>query len=115
MRENKNYELRSTTKPGLSPLLSTTVAITANGGKRYYCYVSFSDKLVTAVGKKLPHGLHISNPAHLHVTELTNVRTSLRYWNVYAVTLTGLGVYLWSQAEMPAWLKLISVRKAKKS
>lgn len=69
-RELKNYELRSCRRPILSGryrLVSNTVHVCMASDKQYYCYVSFSDKLVEKVGKKLPRGVSEFDPAYLRV------------------------------------------------
>lgn len=105
MKEYKTYELRATKRPAKSTLLSTTVAI-QRGTEQYYCYVSFSEKFVQAVGKKLPRGLSKQDPAHLGV-----LRTD-KNWQVWArYNDSSAGVLLWTTKEVPTWLNFYKTKQ----
>lgn len=98
-REYKHYELRATKKPAKNAVLSTTVAV-YRGKDRYYCYVSFSEKLVHYVGKRLPLGVSKDHPAYLSVVvEGNEVFVSARYVSGYPYP-----TYLWQSKTIPAWL-----------
>lgn len=104
-KELKKYEMRSTRRPAVNPLLSTTVAIQRATRERNYCYVSFSDALVQAVGKKLPIGLSEKKPAILYVIEKADG------WHVYAKYYDAeTGRKLWSTPDTPGWLRFYKVR-----
>jgi hypothetical protein len=112
-KEFKNYELKSCPRPlasGRYRLVSNTVQVTGADGQSYYCYVSFSDKLVRAVGKLL-RGVMVSSPAFLCVT----VRLDGTYTveaNLFRAPLSG-GI-LWSAPYVegtPEWLKFIKVKQ----
>lgn len=97
-REYKHYELRATKKPAKNEVLSTTVAV-YKGARSYYCYVSFSEKLVQYVGKKLPLGVSKDHPAYLAVLVIGEHTT------VYATYPPGSNpVKLWEYDKPPAWL-----------
>lgn len=98
-REYKHYELRATKKPAKNEVLSTTVAV-YRGKDRYYCYVSFSDKLVQYVGKRLPLGVSKDHPAYLSVILVENqVFIYAAYTSGYPYTTC-----LWTANTLPAWL-----------
>ncbi len=106
-KEFKHYELKASKRPGANKLLSTTVRITGQDRKKYYCYVSFSDKLAEYVGKKLLFGISEFNPAFLHV-DLSNNR--LEVWACYVKT--GAGTLLWSSyITTPPWLNFYPVKE----
>lgn len=97
-REYKHYELRATKKPAKNEVLSTTVAVYRDKD-RYYCYVSFSDKLVQYVGKRLPLGVSKDHPAYLSVLVAENqVFVYANYASGKWMTL------LWTAKTIPAWL-----------
>lgn len=110
-REFKNYGLRSSPRPiytGRYVALSSSVSIKGADGTPYYCYVSFSDKLVEKAGKLLPQGVSEFKPAFLHV-DLSQLQMDV--WVCYTV---GKGAAkLWSQSleeDIPEWLKFNKVR-----
>lgn len=109
-REFKNYELASSPRPCTAErysLVSSTVSIRGIDGSSYYCYVSFSDSLVEAVGKRLPRGVSTFDPAYLYV------ECTAQGYVVWAVSArSNEGVKLWSGSleSLPAWLKFIKVR-----
>ncbi len=106
-RELKLYELRSASRPGVNNLLSTTVAVRDANGASYYCYVRFSDRLVQAVGKKLPRGLTQSDPAYLYV------QVTQEGFQVWARTHSeAQQVLLWTTSleTTPDWLKFYKTK-----
>lgn len=67
MKELKMYAIKATKKPTKSTTLLSTVQVVNEAKELGYCYISFSDKLVEAVGKKLPRGISDQDPALLFV------------------------------------------------
>lgn len=107
-KEYKHFELRSVKRPTKASLLLSTVAIRDTEGEEKYCYVSFSDKLVDAVGRKLPRGISEADPAYLHVGFGPPGRWGI--WAVYAVD--GVARLLWRTecSEPPSWLKFYKLK-----
>lgn len=102
-KEYKHYELRSVKRPTKARLLLSTVAIRDTEGGEKYCYVAFSDRLVQAVGRKLPRGLSEADPAFLHV-----VFGPPGVWVIWAQYAQGEGACkLWrtTDSSPPSWLK----------
>ena len=106
-KEFRHYALRSSTRPSKPGALLTTVQV-IEAGAVGYAYVNFSDKLVEAVGKKLPRGISLEDPAYLSVES----RDSM--WEVWALYVRG-GVpeLMWRQATRPEWLNFHEPRKAR--
>lgn len=102
MKEFKKYQLKGSTRPSYSPLLSTTVAVHNEQGEAGYCYVTFSQDFVEAVGKSMQYGLNCVHPAILHV-----VFRDTGKWHVYARYVGGetQEVLLWKTDAPPGWLK----------
>ena len=107
-RQYKKFGLKHTRRPAKSPLLSTTVSVVRKDGSRFYCYVSFADDLVKAVGKALPWGLTEDRSAMLHAIE------SEKGWEIRA-TYVGLvpGVRMWFTTSEPEWLRFYKIRGTK--
>jgi hypothetical protein len=114
-RELKSYELKATKRPAKWDRLSTTVAIEVydkeGDSKQFYCYASFSDKLVEAAGKRLPYGVSPKDPAYLWVQCFPEDKV----WHVWAryfgpLTLNGTKL-LFTAGEQPAWLNFYKVKK----
>ena len=107
-REFKHYMLRSTKKPTKDKVLLSTVAIRDQEGEERYCYVSFSDKLVELVGRKLPRGISETDPAFLNIVFGPPGRWGI--WAVYAVD--GVARLLWRTecSEPPSWLKFYKLK-----
>lgn len=107
-KEFKAYALKATRKPARWDILSTTVAVFPAAKEQCYCYVSFSRKLVEAVGKKLPHGVSSDNPAYLVVTQDTLVPDR---WHVYArYVKSAIIERLWTTDTCPTWLNFFKVK-----
>lgn len=108
-RELKKYELRATKKPARSDLVSTTVAIRGEDNSRYYCYISFSQAFVEAVGRALPRGVTIYEPAYLFVD---CTKAGFDVWACYATDTEK--VKMWSvpaERGAPAWLNFYKVQR----
>jgi hypothetical protein len=106
-REYKHYELRATNRPSGNSRLSTTVAVIGVNGHPYYCYVTFSEKLVVTVGKKLPRGISPFDPAYLFVD------CSKGQYEVWAKYVRDdVGAILWSGSleDPPTWLNFFKVK-----
>lgn len=114
-KEFKHYELKSSPRPlhgGRYDSVLSTVSILGADEKKYYCYVSFSDKLVYKVGKVLPYGASPLYPAFLFVSlVLGEMVVSVKYVQWPA------GKRLWTvpyvEQDIPAWLKFIPVKGSK--
>lgn len=106
-KEYKHFELRSVKRPTKASLLLSTVAIRDTNGEEKYCYVSFSDKLVNAVGRKMPRGLSEAEPAFLHVVFGPPGR-----WGVWAQYVSGEARLLWKTecSQPPSWLKFYKLK-----
>lgn len=112
MKENKNFELRATKKPAKNDTLSTTVAVYM-GQKSYYCYISFSEKFVEAVGKKLPRGVSPQDPAYISVVHEKR-DWGHESWAIRANYTTGVElVCLWTTPEQPSWINFYETKAPK--
>lgn len=108
-REYKKYEIKSVKKPTKSKLLLSCVLVIGKDSIAYYCYISFSEHLVEAVGKKLSRGVSKENPAYLSI--VWN-KEGLE-WIVSAnYVLGGETKELWRTpyGSPPAWLKFYSIK-----
>lgn len=102
-KEFKHYELKASKRPAARKDLLTTVAVEKNH-VRYYCYVSFSEKLVEYVGKRLSRGVSEATPAYLFVQEVKNA------WYVVAAYVDRAEhTTLWKTDEQPGWLRFYQV------
>lgn len=109
-KEFKNYGLISTKKPARALALSTTVAIEDAREKRYYCYVSFTQKLVEKAGKALPRGISAADPAFL----LVRFDTHTSRWVVSAKYVRdGIEAVLWKTDGIspPPWVRFYELKK----
>lgn len=101
-REHKHYEIKPARKPFAGRPLASTVLVTREDGQRGYCYINFSDSFVVAVGKALPRGVSLHDPAYLEVA----FNHSAQAWEVMALYLaSGKGKTLWRSPVKPHWLK----------
>lgn len=104
-RELKKYGIRSTRKPARNPFVSTAVHVVDQDGLAGYCYISFEDAFVQAIGKALCRGVAEFDPAYVHVE--FDRRT--RVWRVGARYLLTSGyAQLWESVTRPVWLKSIT-------
>lgn len=101
-REFKHYQLKRATKPIPGVGLASTVAVLNEQGHAGFCYIRFARSFVLAVGKKLPRGVSLDDPAYLLVCY--NQKT--QEWEVFARYLRGEDrVLLWKTTVKPSWLK----------
>jgi hypothetical protein len=104
MRQFKHYELRSAPRPNGRIALCQTVSVVNADRKSGYAYVSFSDSFVAAVGRVLPRGVSVRDPAYLHVYWS---RTA-RLWKVTVKYFGHEGDYLlWESPTQPSWLNVV--------
>lgn len=109
-KELKMYALKATKKPTKSTTLLSTVQVINEAWERGYCYASFSDKLVEAVGKKLPRGISDQDPAFLSVLYLEGA------WHIIAMyTSQDYATLMWKTPNKPSWLSFHKIRKPKKA
>lgn len=100
-KEFKHYELRRARKPASLGGLSSTVIVIRENGDSGFCYVKFSDSLVTAVGRKLPRGVSFDDPAYLEA----RYDRAKNWWEISARYLnTDTSVKLWTAVQKPLWL-----------
>lgn len=96
-REKKAYALRPTKRPQTGYPLAGVVIVRSQ--KNGFCYVGFSEELVTDVGKAMPYGLGPHAQAYLKVTIFRGL------WRVYAYYFGGRrGTLLWETDKEPSWL-----------
>ena len=102
-KEYKKYGIRSANKPQEGYYLAGVVQVADTEGKGYV-FIKFSEALVEAVGKALPHGVGEESPAYLKVLHLHK----LDRWRVFAYSLESThGVLLWETQQKPEWLKRV--------
>ncbi len=83
--EKKLYGIRQRRKPQEGAPLSGVVVVQTSAGTGTV-YISFSDKLVQAVGKLLPRGVSLHDPAYLCLMEWgKGWRLLARYLNQHSV------------------------------
>lgn len=100
-REYAHFGIRSARKPRNSAKLSGVVAVTDSDG-RGFVYIDFSDSLITAVGKVLPYGVSVHEPAYLSVLE----EQVSGLWVVSAQYLDNSKKrILWASSNRPSWVK----------
>ncbi len=106
MKEFRKYKLRSTKKPAKWTLLSTTVAVWNQKLEPSYCYLSFDSCFIDAVGKKMPQGLSIDNPAFIKVFY------SVNQWVISAhyIKSPEVSVVLWVADTQPLWLRFFKIK-----
>lgn len=109
-KENRNYELRSSTRPKKSGALLNTVQVRNELREVGYVYIRFSDKLIEAVGKKLPRGISEADPAYLSVVFSD---MAWHIWAGYVSESGGSHTLMWKQSTKPSWLKFHPLKKAK--
>jgi hypothetical protein len=99
-REQRQWGIRAARKPHAHPYLASAVLVLAPEGKGY-CYVSFSEKFVEAVGMAMLWGVGPEHPAHLKVM----YRASTDSWLVFAKYLDSIRftTLLWEQKGRPEW------------
>ena len=100
-REMKRWGIRPARKAHAHPYLASAVFVVAPEG-RGYCYISFEETFVEAVGKAMLWGVGPEHPAHLKVL----YKASTGVWQVFAKYLDSnlFLTLLWEQATKPAWL-----------
>ncbi|MHC5879550.1 hypothetical protein ACYT69_11550, partial [Streptococcus pyogenes] len=78
MGERKYFELKALTRKPRKPhkLLSQTCIVQAE--QKGHCFVTFSERFVEWVGKKLPRGIAEFDPAYLAVVQSGDM------WEVFA-------------------------------
>lgn len=104
-RELKKYGIRSTRKPARNAFVATTIHVVDENGLAGYCYISFADALVEAIGKVLPRGVAEFDPAYIYV----EYDTRRRVWKINAqYLLSSDSALLWESGDRPTWLKLIT-------
>lgn len=107
-RELKKYKLRATRKPMQSRYLASRVEVTDERGRDGYCYISFADEFIQAVGKRLPEGIALFSPARIEVA----FDPVIKEWVVGAsYQHGGLPTILWQSAQKPAWLNRIHYKE----
>lgn len=99
--ERKKFALRSARKPVIVDGLSNTVIVYENGEPRF-CHIMFDPCLATVVGKKLPRGVGVGDPAFLQIV----FDAHKGKWIVAARYVKDWqGVDLWAMDELPSWIK----------
>lgn len=101
-REPRQFELSFARTARTGPVSGVVVIRDSFGSG--YAHVKFSDRLEQAVGRLLPRGVSLDDPAYLRALELPNRRG----WRIYAQYLSGdHRRLLWVTEERPKWLKTI--------
>lgn len=99
--ERKKFALRSARKPIIVDGMSNTV-IVYEDGQAHFCYILFDPCFVSTVGKKMPRGVNLSEPAFVQVM----FDSTLAKWVVSACYVNGWQqVKLWESETRPHWLK----------
>lgn len=106
--ELKKYKLKATRRPKASAYLASRVMVTDDQGITGYCYITFSDEFVEAVGSALPQGVAIFSPAQIEVA----FDPIVKKWLIGASYIgRGLPVILWESDTRPTWVKRITSKE----
>lgn len=88
----------------LHPRLSNTVKVTGEEpAGQGYCYISFDESLVDLVGRTLPRGVAVFDPAYLQV-EYDGLQKKWHVWACYYKD--EIRRPLWVTKERPEWLTI---------
>ena len=106
MGERKYFELRALARKPRKPhkLLAQTCVVQAE--QKGHCFVTFSERFVEWVGKKLPRGIAEFDPAYLAVVQNGEV------WEVFAVYVDrSAHALLWESKSKPEWVGKLRTEK----
>lgn len=107
--ELAKYRLRATRRPADTAPVASMVLVRNEAGEAGYCYANFSDEFASYVGKRLPRGVSLDDPACITVT----FRAETGDWCVGASYLDGTSsVLLWRTDTRPSWLNFHRMRKS---
>lgn len=101
--EPKKFNIRAARNPRRGVLSGVVVVRDSIGAG--FSYIQFSDELEVAVGRVMPRGVSVHDPAYLRAVELPGEVG----WRVYAQYLhSNTRRFLWSvNGEKPAWLRRV--------
>lgn len=92
-------------KPSLRPKkdnrLSGVVMVSDRAGTGY-SYIKFDDRVVEVLGAEMPMGVGEAHPAYIQV-----VQRATGYAVICRYVHETIGLTLWVQDELPAWVKTI--------
>lgn len=102
-REYKHYGLKRARSPRNLGPLATTIVITTDKGEKAYGYVKFSESFISAVGKRMPRGVSLHDPAFIDVAFVQGKKE----WEIRARYLaSGEAALLWRTGTEPSWLNI---------
>lgn len=106
--EKKCYGIRRMRGVCKSKEVLSTVSVTGEGGSKSYVNIKFDEPFVEAIGKRMPQGVSVGNPAFLHVL---HTGKKWQVWVQYANDFK-VSVLLWETAVEPKWLKPLKEKNA---